>query len=126
MASLLEGAIAKAIYAGFRGKLLKGTLRRNAVSGGLDGLGDAAAATPADYPLEGFRDTYSAYTRAAAGIPDTDAKLVILARSVSVRPQQGDRIWLCDAWWQIKGVPETDPATATYSCQGYVVPGSAP
>lgn len=128
MASPLESQISKAIYAGFRGKLLEGTLRRsvNAVSGGLDSLGDAAAFGLQDYRLEGFRDAYSAYTRAQAGIPATDSKLVIIARSVAVRPQQGDKIWIDGNWWQIRGTPDTDPATATYTCQGFIVPGDAP
>lgn len=132
MASPLESQIAKAIYAGFRGKLLKGVLRRslNAVSGGLDALGDAAATGPQDYAIEGFREAYSAYTRANAGIPETDAKIIVLARSVPARPQQGDAIWLYKdsepGWWQVRARPDVDPATATYTMRCFLVPGVAP
>lgn len=132
MASPLESQISRAIYAGFRGKLFKGVLRRqeNAVSGGLDTLGDALEASPVDYTLEGFREAYSRFTRASAGIPETDVRILILAQSVSVRPQKGDRIWLfkdpIPGWWQVRGPVESDPATATYECQSFQVQGIAP
>lgn len=122
MAGLLDGQISRAIYAGFRGKLLKGKLRRsqNAVSGGLDSLGDPAAASPEDYTLEGFREEYSAFYRSQAGIPTEDVRIIVLARSLSVAPRAGDQVQISGQWYRVRQV-RTDPATATYDLQSFAL-----
>lgn len=126
---VLDGQLAKAIYAGFKGRLSKGRLLRLNVadSGGLDALGDPVATSPSLFRLEGFSDKYSDFSRAQAGIPDTDVKVCIFGASLpsGIRPLKDDKVGLTKAgvetWYQLRkdGV---DPADALWECQGYVIP----
>src|SRR4051812_19071022 len=79
---LLTGELAKAIYAGFRGKLLKGALLRYTPSTDLDDLGDPDSFTQQSWACEGFVDNYSAHTKAAASIPASDSKVCIFGKSL--------------------------------------------
>lgn len=121
MAGLLSGQIADAIFKGFKGKLLKGTLRRRVVdqSVGLDDRGDPIAVEPTDYTCEGFVDEYSEFFRAQTGVPDTDSKVCIFAKSLpaGVRPIKDDLVQFNSQWWHLKTVG-TDPATALWECRG--------
>src|ERR1044072_2481398 len=106
---LLDHDLAKAIYAGFKGKLLKGVLRKMVapVSGGLDAHGDPIGAEPALLNIEGFDEAYSAMFRAQAGIPDSDVKVNIFAQSIpGVTPSKDDTVKLVRAgvatWDQIR------------------------
>lgn len=127
MPSPLESQIAKAVYAGFRNRLLKATFRRVSagVSAGLDEHGDAIDFGPVDYTCRAYRESYSAFYRAQAGIPDSDCRIVVLARSLSVTPQVDDMIYLQAQWWQVRAV-DTDPATAIYDLRCFAVEGTAP
>ena len=117
---LLDGAIAKAIFDGFKGKLLKGTLRRRTavVAVGLDERGDAISTTTTDYACEGFVDEYSEFFRATAGVPDNESKVAIFAKSLpsGVRPLKDDLVLFGGQWWQLKTV-NVDPATALWECR---------
>jgi hypothetical protein len=120
---LLSGQLAKAIYAGFKGKLLKAQLRREVIaeSGGLDALGDPLATSATLYPCEGFVEGYSAFYRAQAGIPETDSKVNLFASSLAARPTKDDKVEIPLAsgqWWQLRKV-DTDPATALWVCQAF-------
>lgn len=117
--ALLEGDIAKAIYAGFRGKLLKGTLTRTVPGGGLDAHGDPIASTVTNFSCEGFVENFSAFYRAQAGIPDTDVKVLIFAQSITTVPTKDDVITFRGTKYQIRRILEIDPAVATYQLQGY-------
>ena len=125
---LLDGQLAKAIYAGFKGRLLKGRLYRTETgeSAGLDELGDEVAPSLVSYGLEGFDDNYSAFYRATAGIPDTDVKVCIFAASLpaGIRPTKDDRVVLIRAgaerWFQLRA-DATDPAEALWECQAYEI-----
>lgn len=125
MPSLLEGALASAIFAGFKGKLLKATLRRevSSISGGLDELGDDLASTPMTWGAEGFTDDWSDAFKARAGIPLTDSKVCLFAKSLpaGVRPEKDDKVNIpagSAAWYQLRNA-KTDPATALWTCQAY-------
>lgn len=126
MAGLLDGQLASAIYAGFKGKLLKGTLRRRAVdeTQGLDALGDPRGVTVTDYPCQGFTDNYTEFFRATFGVPDTDLKVCIFSKSlpVGVRPLKDDLVQFQSVWYQLKTVG-TDPATALWECRASRVQG---
>lgn len=117
---LLDGQLASAIYAGFKNRLLKGTLRRRTavVTMGLDTLGDAIRTTETDYSCQGFVDEYSEFFRATAGIPDTDCKVAIFAKSLpsGVRPLKDDLVRFQSVWYQLRTVA-TDPATALWECR---------
>jgi hypothetical protein len=127
---LLDGQLAKAIYAGFKGRLLTGRLLRVApiAADGTDEDGDAASVTPALYGLEGFDDRYSDFSRATAGIPDTDVKVCIFAASLpaGVRPLKDDKVALrragVDRWYQLRR-DATDPAEALWECQAFELEG---
>ncbi len=124
---VLDGQLAAAVYAGFKGKLLKGTLRREVLgdSGGLDEFGDPIAPTPQTWGLQGFTDNYSDFFRASSGIPTTDLRVSVFAKSLpaGVRPQKDDKVSLAQAgvttWYQLRRVT-TDPATALWTCQSFV------
>lgn len=130
---LLDGQLAKAIYAGFKGRLSKGRLVRVSVasSGGLNALGDAVATGLEVYRLEGFEDAYSDFSRSQAGIPDTDVKVCIFGASLpkGIRPLKDDRVVLRKAgketWFQLRK-DATDPADALWTCQAYVIDAPAP
>lgn len=116
MAGLLEGQLAKAIFAGFKGKLLKGSFVRSTPGGGLDALGDPIAPTTATYRFEGFEETVSVFFREKAGIPDKDAVFMIFADSIRPRTdvQKQDVVTLRGKPWRVERVLDIDPAQATY------------
>lgn len=116
MPSLLEGALSKAIFAGFKGKLLKGSFARSTPGGGLDALGDPITPTTATYKFEGFEETVSVFFRAQAGIPDKDAVFMIFTDSIRPRTdvRQQDVVTLRGAAWRVVKVLAVDPAQATY------------
>jgi hypothetical protein len=122
---LLDG-LAASIYAGFKGKLIKGQLRRlvAAESSGLDEFGDPLAPVPVLYDLEGFTDAYSDFFRATSGIPDTDLKVNIFGASCAVSPLKDDQVVFTFAgettWYQLRKVA-TDPARVLWVCQSYVI-----
>src|ERR1700733_1819020 len=114
MAGLLDGQLAKTVYAAFRGKLQNGTLWRAVptISGGLDSQGDPLVTVPMTWPIQGFREDYSDFFR-ANGIPKTDSKINIFAQSIAqgtVAPLKDDKVNLAGQWWQIRRAG-TDPAT---------------
>jgi len=124
--SLLSGALASAVYSGFKGKLLKATLRRAgpATSGGLDIRGDPIATDPQTWDCQGFLDGYSDYLR-ANGIPQTDVKVCIFAKSLSagVQPLKDDKVEIprgSGTWFQLRRA-DTDPATALWTCAAFSV-----
>lgn len=122
--SLLDGQIADAIYAGFKGKLKTGTLRKVSigVSAGLDDLGDPIDTAPVSYAFEGFTARYSAFYRAQAGIPDTDLKLNIFAKSLDagIEPGIDDKAVIDGIWYQIRK-RAIDPAGALWVCQSFEI-----
>jgi hypothetical protein len=117
---LLDGAIKKAIADGFRGKLLSGTLTK-IVATGRDASNGDPTTTTADYAFQGFREAYSAFFRAQAGIPDDDTKITLIAGLCGAAPAIGDKININGGWWQVRKVA-IDPAGATYDCQCFGVP----
>lgn len=125
---LLDGDLAKSIYAGFKGKLLTGIYRLEAVpsSAGNDDHGDPLITDPEDVPMQGFWDEYNLAFKAQAGIPQGDVKVCIFAESMpDVKPSQ-DGIVRFDTpgkpsrWFQIRQV-QTDPATALWTCQSFEI-----
>ncbi|HEY5412056.1 MAG TPA: hypothetical protein VIJ94_15145 [Caulobacteraceae bacterium] len=122
MPGLLNGQLSKAIYAGFRGKLLKGQLWRSVISesGGLDARGDPLSTSPQTWNCQGFVENYDDAYRARAGIPETDSKVNIFAASLpnGVAPLKDDKVKMGIGWWQLRKVG-TDPATALWTCQAF-------
>jgi hypothetical protein len=128
---LLDGQLASAIYAGFKGKLLIGSFRQATVpaSGALDSYGDPIDAGYVDTPCQGFADEYSAFYRAQAGIPDDSVKVCIFAKSMpGITPAKDDKVKLTQAgvatWYQVRSVA-TDPATALWTLESFTIPEPA-
>jgi len=118
MTSFLAGSLANAIAAGFRGKLLPGTLRKNTTAS-RDSVGDPIVTT-ADYAVQGLQETYSAVIVAMGGVPATDVKLLLIAGLCAAAPAIGDKVQMNGQWFQVRDV-KIDPAGATYECQSFKV-----
>ncbi len=119
MAGLLTGKIADAIFKGFKGKLLTGELRRETPNDILDEYGDPTLPTISYFSLEGFVDEFSDMYRVKAGIPDTDLKVNIFAKSApTLTPTKDDKVLMNGVWYQLRKV-RTDPATALWTCQSF-------
>lgn len=126
---LLDGDLAGAIYAGFKGKLLKGVIRQTITpaSGALNTQGDPAdLPAPVDTKCEGFTEAYSLAFIERAGIPRGDLKINIFAASIpGLRPGADDKVRFdrkgVGRWFQLRGA-DTDPAEALWVCQGFEIP----
>lgn len=128
MAGILDGSLADAIYKGFKGKLLTGSIRQLVTpeSGGLDSFGDPQDGVPVYTALEGFAEDYDDAFRARAGIPQTDVKVNVFAKSIpGIVPSKDDIVRLrqagVDTWYQLRRA-KIDPAGALWECQAFVVP----
>lgn len=122
--ALLTGDLANQVFAAFKGKLLFGLIRQFSapISGGLDSYGDAIETVPTDTAIQGFVEDYSAYYRATAGIPATDIRVNIFAKSApAIVPGRDDKVQMNGVWYQLRAVT-TDPATAMWTCQAFPIP----
>lgn len=117
--ALLDGQIRNAIAAGFKGRLLKGTLTRTVASDERDRFGDPVSVTEQTFPCEGFVENFSAFYRAQAGIPDTDVKILLIGGLINTVPTKDDRVTFRGATYQIRRIENIDPANASYTLQGY-------
>lgn len=114
MSILDDGSLAEAIADGMREAIFYAvTLHKRGA--GYDANGVPNGITR-DVPLSGFVDTYSAYRRQESGIPDTDAKIMILQHGASAAPAQGDEITALGCRYEIMRVGQ-DPAAATWELQ---------
>ena len=120
MASLLESQLRKQIAQGFKGRLLTGTLRRVTVTAVTD-KGDTQTSTAKTYSFDGIVDKFSAAFAVAAGIPETDVRILIIAGSLSVTPIKDDQIKIRSEWFQLRRLIDRDPALAHYVFAGYAI-----
>ena len=126
MASLLESKFAKQIARGFKGKLLKGVIQRNA-GATRDAHGDTIPGAPVSYAFEGVREDFSAFIRAQAGIPDTDVKILFITGLTLTVPMRGDYVKFrkFDQWYHLVKNITKDTAEAHQVWQASVVPPPA-
>jgi hypothetical protein len=107
------------IAAGFKGKLLVGTLVRQ-VASGVDEYGDPVSA-PQSFTVNGCVDEWSAVYKAQAGIPEDDSNLIIILGLSTTTPQKDDKITFPNfPTFQVRKV-KIDPAQASAECQSYKV-----
>lgn len=119
--ALLDGDIAKAVFAAFKGKLLTGELRRETPNAVLDEYGDPTDPAISYFAIEGFTDEFSDFYRATVGIPDTDLKVAVFAQSSpTLTPNKDDKVRFGTRWYQLRRV-KTDPATALWECQAFEI-----
>lgn len=116
---MLDGQIKKAIAAGFKGKLLKGSLVRQVRSSTKDEYGDPVSTTPTTFKFEGLRENWSSFFRTSVGINDTDVGILIIAGSTNTQPQKDDVITLSGKEMVVRKIAEIDPAGATYRVACY-------
>lgn len=128
MASFLDG-MAGSIYAGFKGQIRTGVIRRLGAASGLDGHGRPQGSAPIFHTIEGFDDNYSAFRRASEGIPLTSVRINIFGASIkpSVQPGKDMMVRLdypaangqaaYSRWFKLKERVETDPAKALWMCE---------
>lgn len=126
MTSLLDRALKEKIARGFKGRLTKGTLRRDQ-STTTDSDGNPIPGTPLTFTIEGIRENFSLYTKANSGIPETDVPILIILGLVKPEtiPVKDDKIFLATPWnrWhQVRRVLEIDPAGASCRVQAYEIP----
>ena len=123
MPSPLESTIKAQVASAFRGRLISGTIQRDA-SSTVNTRGDPVTASTSEFTFEGTRDAYSSFYRAQAGVPDEDVQFLVLLGSVKpvTTPLKGDRIKLSNtSWYEVRRIPEIDPAGATAKCQCFPV-----
>lgn len=120
MASLLESQIRKTVASAFHGRLLTGTLRHVSVAS-LDAFGDPVPGTVTTSTFDGIVDSFSAEFATAAGIPVTDARILIIAGSLSTTPVKDDQVKIRDQWFQLRQEVQRDPALATHTFAGFEI-----
>lgn len=125
MASFLDRQMKRAIAQGFKGRLLKGRVRR-VTAAAANEFGDAEPEAPEYFKCEGIRENFDAAYAAKAGIPVTDVKIMLIAGLVAIEPRQGDKVELRGQWYDLKRVLSVDPAGATYTFQATQIPEGTP
>lgn len=118
MASPLSGSLASAIYSGLKGIFLDATLTRDVFAASSPDVEfDPAAPTQMTFACKAIRDNYSKSEMATGLVLMGDAKILILANSITTVPVVGDRVMIQSATFRIMNVM-VDPALALYTCQG--------
>lgn len=117
MASPLDSLIKNEVAKGFKGRLKKGTIRKETLGSGVDSFGDPSSSTFTTHSFEGIRDDFSAFYKSANGIPQTDVRILVLLGSTSVNPVQGDQVLIEGDWHKVVQERERDPAGATVALQ---------
>lgn len=124
MASPLSSAIKKQVASALKGQLLTCTLRRNAISG-VDDYGVPVAGSASTWTFDGFRDKFTLEFAQAAGVPVTDARILVVRGSAGIADalplQQDDQVLIRDQWLQLRKKVAHDPADATEEWAGFEI-----
>lgn len=111
MTSPLAGSLAKTIGKAMSGLFLNATYTVDAPSNGP--AYDPGAPTSTDYPCKAIFDEWGAYSIRSGLVGAEDRKVLILAASLAVEPQQGGRIVIDAATVTIYSDGESQPAVST-------------
>lgn len=122
MASLLQQELAKQLAKAFRGKLLKGTLRRELATT-VDEFGDPEVGQVQTYEIEGIRESFQASYALLYGIPQTDVKILLILGLIkpATTPRKDDKIYIRGQWHQVRKVLDLDPAQASITLQCFEI-----
>lgn len=104
------------IGSAFKTLFLDAVLTREIPGTGGDPF-DPPAPTVTTYGCKGIVEAYSDYFRKNGLVDAKDRKVLILATSLAVKPQAGDRITIQHVTFTLQEV-STDPATAVWECRG--------
>jgi hypothetical protein len=120
MASPLAGSLAKTVGKALAGVFLPATLYRSAspLADELPYDEPSNPAAPSEFKCRAIHESYSDFYTKQNLINASDRKVLILANSLSVKPQNGDRVKVDgeDLTLTIVSV-KTDPAKAVWECQ---------
>ncbi len=116
MASPLSGSLAKTVGKAFNSIFLPATLTRDVAVASPDPA-EPLPPTPTPHACKAIVESYSDYFVANGLINEKDRKVLILAGSLAVRPQAGDRVTISGTTFTIQDVA-TDPAEAVWTCKG--------
>lgn len=95
----------------------------------IDGPGtgaphDPTAGAPQSYPCKAINDQWGAYYKNGGLVSGDERKILILAHTLAVEPQEGGRITIQGQTFQIvseggsQPAVTSDPAGATWECRG--------
>lgn len=118
MVSPLESALAKTVGKAMRGLFMDAVLTRDVVpdSPAFDPF-DPPAPVPVEYQCKAIVEAYADKFRLEGLVAANERKVLILATSLSVRPQPQDRVTIRGITFTITDV-KTDPAEAVFECKG--------
>jgi hypothetical protein len=116
--SILEGELAETIGDALLGAdiPLDLVVTRSTSGGGGDPW-DPDPPTLTDYPCKGFVDSYTALERAGTLIEASDVKVVIVAKTLAIKPTPADTVKVRGKTYSIVNV-SADPAVALWELQG--------
>lgn len=122
MVSPLESQIKKQVARAFRGQLLTCALRR-ASPASLNSYGDPVLGAAETFSFDGIRDSFSLEFALAAGVPVTDARLLVILGSLDpvTLPRQDDQVMVRSQWFQLRKQVAADPAGATQDWAGFEI-----
>lgn len=117
---LLDGQLQAVFGSVFKPLLLDGKIEKiELVDDGYGGYSEA----PTEADIKVMVEGYSAFTRAQAGIPDKDVKLIILQHQVTISPDLDSKVRVLaqgevvEQLFSIQKI-EKDPAQASWTVQG--------
>ena len=96
------------------------TLTRTTVTAGANPWDPPAGSTTTDYSCKALREEFGASWLAGGLVDATDVKILVLAATLPVTPEAGDRITIGSASWTVvpagsgKPAVSTDPAGAIW------------
>lgn len=116
MVSPLSGPLAKTIGSAFKTLFLDAVLTRDVPVISPDPA-DPLPPQTATYGCKAIVEGYSDYYKANGLVDAKDRKVLILATSLSVRPEPGDRVTIRNVTFTLQDVT-VDPAEAVWTCRG--------
>lgn len=117
---LLDGGIAATVYAAMKDLFLDFTLIKDTKVADPNIPWEPVDSADTEYSCKAVVLEYSERELETENVQQGDRKILILANSISVQPAIGDRIkGASDSrQYEIVSPIKTDPARATYECQG--------
>lgn len=116
MTSPLSGSLAHTVGNAFKTLFLDAMLIRDVPVISPDPA-DPLPPQNAKYGCKAIVEGYSDYYRTNSLVDAKDRKVLILAASIGVRPEPGDRVTINNITFTLQDV-STDPAEAVWTCRG--------